>query len=72
MTHRRAQEADTETTHEKLETHTYPRAIDKTIAMIHARDMDKGTILGNIGRNNKIDRVDLSHLGMTGDKTAKT
>ena len=72
MTHGRTQEADTETTHEKLETHTCPRAIDKTIAMIHARDMDKDTILENVGRNNKIDRFDMSRLAMTGDKTAKT
>ena len=34
--------------------------------------MDKETILENVGRNNKIDRFDLSHLAMTGDKTAKT
>ena len=72
MAHGRTQEADTETTHEKLETHTCFRAINKTIAMIHARDMDKDTTLENVGRNNKIDRFDLSHLAMTGDKTAKT
>ena len=34
--------------------------------------MDEDTILENGGRNNKIDRFDLSHLAMTGDKTAKT
>ena len=72
MTHERTQEAGTETTHENLETHTCLRAIDKTIAMIHARDMEKHTILENVGRNNKIDRFDLSYLAMTGDKTAKT
>ena len=72
MAHGRTQEADTETTHEKLETHTCPRAINKTIAMIHARDMDRDTVLENVRRNNKIDRFDLSHLAMTGGKTAKT
>ena len=72
MTQGRTQEADTETTHKKTETHICPRAIDKTIAMIHARDMDKDTILESAGRNNKINRFDLSHLAMTGDKTAKT
>ena len=40
--------------------------------MIHTRDMDKDTILESAGRNNKTDRFDLSHLVMTGDKTAKT
>ena len=42
---------DMEITHKIPKTHTCPRAIDKTIAMIHARDMDKETILENIGRN---------------------
>ena len=60
------------TTHEITETHTCRRAIDKTNTMIHARDMDKDAILENVGRNNKINRFDLSHLAMTGDKTAKT
>ena len=72
LTHGTTQEADTETTQEKPETHTCPRAIDKTIAMIHASDMDKDTILENAGRNNRTDRFDLSHLVVTGDKTAKT
>ena len=40
--------------------------------MIHVRDMDKATIPENVGRNNKTDRFDLSHLAMTGDKTGKT
>ena len=71
MTHGTIHEADMKTTHEITETHTCLRAIDKTIAMIHARDMDRDTILENVGRNNKIDRFDLSHLVMTGDKTAK-
>ena len=72
MTHGTTQQADKEKTHKIPETHTCLRAIDKTIAMIHARDMDKDTILENVGRNNQIDRFDLSHLAMTGDKTAKT
>ena len=72
MTHEKTQEADTETIHEKPETYTCLRAIDKTTAMIHARDKDNDTILENVGRNNKIDRFDLSHLAMTGDKTVKT
>ena len=72
MTHGTIQEADMKTTQEMTETHTYRRAIYKTNAMIHAKDMDKETILENVGRNNKIDRFDLSHLAMTGDKTAKT
>ena len=72
MTHGKTQEADTKTTHEIIETHTCPHAIDKTIAMIHARDMDKNTILESASRNTKTDRFDLSHLAMTGDKTAKT
>ena len=71
MTHGTMQETDVELTHEITKTHTCLRAIDKTIAMIHARDMDKDTILQNVGRNNKTDRFDLSHLAMTGDKTAK-
>ena len=72
MTHGTIQEADMKTTHEITKTHTCRRAIDKTNAMIHARGMDKETILENVGRNNKIDRFDLSHLVVTGDKTAKT
>ena len=60
------------TTHEITETHTCRCAIDKTNAMIHARGMDKDTILENVGRNNKIDQFDLSHLVMTRDKTGKT
>ena len=40
--------------------------------MIHGRDTDKDMILENVGRNDKIDRFDLSHLAVTGDKTAKT
>ena len=72
MTHGKTQEAHTKTTHEIPKTHTCPRAIDKTIAMIHARDMDKEPILENVGLNNKTDRFDLSHLAMTGDKTGKT
>ena len=71
MTRGRTQEADTATTHEIPETHTSPRAIDKTIAMIHARDMDRDKILENVARNNKKHRFDLSHLALTGDKTAK-
>ena len=70
MTHGTIQETDMEITHEIPELHTCLRAIDKTIAMIHARDMDKDTTLESVGRNNKIDRFDLSHLVMTGDKTA--
>ena len=71
VTHGRTQEADTATTHEIPETHTCLRATDKTIAMIHARDMDKDTILESAGPNTKTDRFDLSHLVMTRDKTAK-
>ena len=71
MTHGTVQETDMEITHEIPETHTCLRAIDQTIAMIHARDMDKNTILQNVGRNNKRDRFDLSHPVMTGDKTDK-
>ena len=72
MTHGKTQEADMKTTHGITETLTCRRAIDKTIAMINARGMDKDTILENVGRNNKIDRFDVSHLVVTGDKTAKT
>ena len=72
MNHERTEEADTEATHEIPETYTCLRAIDRTIAMIHARDIDKDTILENVGRNSKIYRFDLSHLAMTGDKTNKT
>ena len=72
MTHGKTQEGDMKTTHEKPETHTCTRAIDKTIAMIHARDMAKNTIPENVGRNNNADQFNLSHLAMTGDKTAKT
>ena len=72
ITHGRRQEADTETTREKPRTYTSLRAIDNTIAMIHARDMDKDTILENVGRSNEIDRFDLSHQEMPRDKTAKT
>ena len=68
----KTQEADTEMTHAKPETHTCPRAIDKTIEMIHARDMDKDTIPENAGRSNTINRLDLSRLTMTVDKIAKT
>ena len=72
MTHGRTQETDLETTHEIPGTYTCLHAIDKTISMIHARDTDNGIILENVGRNNKIDRFDLRHLAMTGDKIAKT
>ena len=72
MTHGKTQEADTKTTHGISETHTCLRAIDRTNAMIHASDMDKDTILVNLGLNNKTDRFDLSHVVVTGDKTAKT
>jgi len=72
MTHGKTQEADMKTIHEIPEPHTCLRATDKTLAMIHARDMDKDTILENVGLNNKTDRFDLSHLAMTGDKTVKT
>ena len=71
-TQEKTQAADRETIHEKPETYKCFRTIDKTIAMIHARDLDNDTILENVGRNNKIDRFDLSHLAMTGDKTVKT
>ena len=40
MTHGTIQEADMGITHAIPETHTCLRAIDKTIAMIHARDLD--------------------------------
>ena len=66
------QEANTETIHEIHETHTCLRATDKRLAMIHAVEMDKDTIPENVGRNNKIDRFNLSRLAMTGDKIAKT
>ena len=36
------------------------------------QSMDNDTIPENVGLNNKTDRFDLSHLAMTGDKTAKT
>ena len=72
MTNGTIQEADTEMTHEKPETHTCLRATDKIIEMIHAKDTDKDMILENVGRNNKTDQFDSSHLAMTGDKTAKT
>ena len=72
MTHGKTQKADMKTTHEIIETHTCRRAIDMTIAMIHARDMDKDTILESAGRNTKTDRFNLSHLAMTGDKIATT
>ena len=41
MIHGMIQETDMDITHEIPETHTCLRATDKTIAMIHARDMDK-------------------------------
>ena len=72
MTHGKTQGADMKTIHEITETHTCRRAMDKTNAMIHGRDTDKDTIPENVGLNNKTDRFDLSHLAMTGDKTAKT
>ena len=72
MTHRTTEETDMETTHEKPETYTCLRAIEKTMAMTHARDMDNDTIPEHVGRNSKIDRFGFSHLAMTGDKTAKT
>ena len=72
MTPGKTQEADMKTTHAITETHTCLPAIDKKAAMIHVKDMDKDTILGNAGLNNKADRFDLSHLAMIGDKTAKT
>ena len=72
MTHRRTREADMEATHEIPELYTCFRAIEKTLEMIHARDMGKDTLLENVGRNNKTDRFDLSHLAMTGDKATKT
>ena len=55
QTHGTIQEADTDTTHKLPETQTCLRAIDKTIAMIHARDKDKDTILESTGRNNNIE-----------------
>ena len=76
---RRSQHDSRENTRSRYENDTrdnrntyMPSRIRKTNAMIHARDMDKDTILENVGRNNKIDRFDLSHLAMTRDKTAKT
>ena len=72
ITHGTIQETDMEITHDIPETHTCLRASDKTVAMIHARDMDKDTNLENVGRNNKTDLFGSSHLAMTGDKTAKT
>ena len=72
MTHGRTQEADAETTQENPKTYTCLRAIDKTIAMIHARDMDNDTLPETAGRSNNIDRFDFSHLAMTVDKTAET
>ena len=71
-THGTIQEADLDMTHEITETHTCFRAIDKTIATIHDRDMDKDTILESAGRNDNIEQFDLSHLVVKGDKTAKT
>ena len=68
---RETHEADIKTTHEISETHTCLRAIDRRIAMIHARDMDNDTIPENLGRNNKTNRFDLSHLAMTGKKPPK-
>ena len=52
-THGRRQEVDTETTHEIHETYICLRAIDKTIAMIRARDLDKDTIPKSVGRNKR-------------------
>ena len=72
MTHGKTQETDMETTHGITETHTCLRAIDKIIAMIHVRDMDKDTIPENVGLNNQKDRLHFSHFAMTGDKTART
>ena len=60
------------TIHEITETHTCRRAIDKTNAMIHARDMAKDTIPEIAGRNNNADQFDSSHLAMTGAKIVKT
>ena len=72
MTHGETQEAVMVTTHEIPDTYTCLRAIDKTIALIHARDMEKDAIPESVGVNNKTDRYYLSHLAMTGDKIAKT
>ena len=72
MTHGTIQEADKEITHEIPETHTCLRAIDKTFAMIQARDLDKDTILESASQNNNIDQFGSSHLAMTEDKIAKT
>ena len=72
MTHGKIQEADMKVTHEIPETHTCLRATDMTHAIIHAIDMDKDTIPENVGRKNKIDRFDLSHLAMRGNKIAQT
>ena len=72
MTHGRKQEAAMEKTHEIPGTHTCLRAIDKTIATIQAKDIEKDTIPESIGRNNKIYKFDLSHLAMRVDKNAKT
>ena len=71
MPQERTQETDMETTHKKPETYTCLGTISKTVAMIHARDIDNDTILENVGRNNQIDWFDLSRLAMTGDKTTK-
>ena len=71
MTHGKTHEADTKTTHEIIKTHTCLHAIAKTVAMIHARDMDKDMILESAGQKTKTDRFDLSHREITRDKTAK-
>ena len=54
------------------ETHACLQSIDKTIGIIHARDMDKDTTPENVGRNIQRDRFNLSRLATKGDKTAKT
>ena len=72
MVYGKTQEADTEMTHKKLETHTRLRAIDKTIKMIHVRVMDNNRFRESEGRNSNIDRFDSSHLALTGDDIAKT
>ena len=72
MTHRKTQEADMKTTHEIPEKHTCLRATDRTLAMIHAGEMEKDIIPENVGLNNKKNRFDLSYLAMMGDKMAKT
>ena len=58
MTHRRIREADMEATHKIPEIYTCHRSIDKTLEMIHAGDMGKGTILENVGleQQNKLVR----------------